>query len=145
MFFNGLLARSCSPAGDSLRLLASGTVITHSCRKTEKRERRIIKARQMNGGRENLRRSTEKWQIHVLFSTSVCSTNVESENNLDVCARRCWMRWGHRRRGEDDRRRNRKRPRGTPRRKTNNRINCFLKERYTTRVRGSIAAWNRNK
>lgn len=67
------------------------------------------------------------------FGVNVRSTNVESENNWDVCATRCWMWRGHRRiEGEKGRtiERNRKRPRGTSRRKTNNRINCFFKEGY---------------
>lgn len=65
---------------------------------------------------------------------NVRSTNVELENNWDVCATRCWMWRRHQgmegERGERDPERNRKRPRGTSKRKTNNRINCFFKERY---------------
>lgn len=41
-------------------------------------------------------------RIHTLFNIAICSTNVESENNLDVCTRRCWMRRRHRERDEDD-------------------------------------------
>lgn len=52
--------------------------------------------------RENLRRTREKWRIHALFNMDICSINVESENNLDVYASRCWMRRGHQWRDEDD-------------------------------------------
>lgn len=54
---------------------------------------------------------------------------------IETCARlaaegdgdiKGWKREG----GKRDPERNRKRPRGTSKRKTNNRINCFFKERY---------------
>lgn len=90
-----LMELSCSitpPIEDFLRLLASSAIIIHSCRETKKRKHWIIEAKQINGDRENLRKPEEKWRIHVLFSTAVCSTNAGSENNLDVCAGRYWMR-----------------------------------------------------
>lgn len=107
--------------------------------------------KQINGGRENLRSPGEKNDEFALYSARPYVQRMsKSENNLDVCARRCWTRHIDTATGaRTTRKRNRKRPRGTPRRKTNNRINCFLKERYTQRgrragVRGrSIAAWNR--